>query len=93
METISNTIALYARVSSVEQAKGVSIDAQLKRLHDYARFKEWTVSEEFVDPGWSGKDDNRPGLKHLMAAAESGSVGTVIVCKIDRLMRNARLLL
>lgn len=53
----------------MEQTKGVSIEAQLDRLRNYAKFKEWIVSEEFIDAGWSGKDDNRPDFKRLMSAA------------------------
>ncbi len=90
---MGNRIVLYARVSTMEQTKGVSIEAQLDRLRNYAKFKEWIVSEEFVDAGWSGKDDNRPAFKRLMSVASSGDIGTVVVCKIDRLMRNARLML
>lgn len=90
---MGNRIVLYARVSTMEQTKGVSIEAQLDRLRNYAKFKEWIVSEEFVDAGWSGKDDNRPDFKRLMLVARSGDIGTVLVCKIDRLMRNARLML
>lgn len=86
-------IGTYCRVSTMEQTKGVSIEAQLERLRNYAKFKEWTTAREFIDPGWSGKDDNRPGLKGLMAAARRGDVDVVIVTKIDRLMRNTRLLL
>jgi len=83
----------YGRVSSLEQAKGVSIEAQLERLRNFAQFKEWPIPHEYTDGGWSGKDDNRPGLRSLMAAARRGEVDVVIVTKIDRLMRNTRLLL
>lgn len=85
-------VVVYTRVSTLEQTKGVSIEAQLDRLRSYAKFQGWTIKDKFVDPGWSGKDDNRPGLRHLMASCRNGDVGTVVVCKIDRLMRNARLL-
>ena len=90
---MESRVASYARVSTVEQVKGVSIETQLDRLQNYAKFKEWTISDEFVDAGWSGKDDNRPGLKRLIAAARRGYIDVVVVCKIDRLMRNTRLLL
>jgi len=86
-------VVVYTRVSTLEQTKGVSIEAQLDRLRSYAKFQGWTIKDEFVDAGWSGKDDNRPGLRRLMASCRNGDVGTVVVCKIDRLMRNARLLL
>ncbi len=90
---MESRVALYTRVSTVEQVKGVSIETQLDRLQNYAKFKEWIISDEFIDAGWSGKDDNRPGLKRLMATARRGYIDVVVVCKIDRLMRNTRLLL
>ncbi len=88
-----NRVVSYGRVSTLEQTRGVSIEAQLERLRNYSRFKEWTVAREFTDGGWSGKDDNRPGLRSLISAARRGDVDVVIVTKIDRLMRNTRLLL
>jgi site-specific DNA recombinase len=88
-----NRVASYGRVSTLEQARGISIAAQLERLRNYAKFKEWTIAREFTDGGWSGKDDNRPGLKSLMSAARRGDVDIVIITKIDRLMRNTRRLL
>ncbi len=90
---MESRVALYTRVSTIEQVKGVSIETQLNRLRNYAKFKEWTISDEFVDAGWSGKDDNRPSLKRLMTTAHRGYIDVVVVCKIDRLMRNTRLLL
>ncbi|MFC1902753.1 recombinase family protein [Chloroflexota bacterium] len=90
---MDNEVVAYTRVSTLEQTKGVSIEAQLDRLRSYAKFQEWTIVDEFIDAGWSGKDDNRPGLRRLMASCRNGGIGTVVVCKIDRLMRNARLLL
>lgn len=87
-------IALYARVSTEEQAKeGDSIETQLQRLRSYVKFRDWLIQDEFVDPGWSGKDDNRPGLKRLIIEAEKARIDTVVVTKLDRFMRNTRLLL
>jgi len=95
MEIVEKTrVALYSRVSTEEQAKeGVSIDTQLDRLRNCTKFKEWTIFNEFVDPGWSGKDDNRPSLKRLMVAAQRKHIDVVTVTKLDRFMRNTLLLL
>ena len=51
---------LYSRVSTKEQTEGVSIDSQLDRLRSYSKFKAWDIWDEVSDPGYSGKDDNRP---------------------------------
>lgn len=86
--------AIYVRVSTEEQAKkGLSIEEQLEKLHKYADLMEWKVSGEFRDEGWSGKDDDRPELRRLMAAVQQKLVDVVVVTKLDRFMRNTRLLL
>lgn len=86
--------ALYVRVSTEEQAKeGVSIDEQLQKLRHFAKYKGWDIWNEFIDDGWSGKDDNRPALRRLMQEARDKHVDMVAVTKLDRFMRNTRLLL
>ncbi|MFC1944698.1 recombinase family protein [Chloroflexota bacterium] len=86
--------ALYVRVSTEEQAReGTSIDAQLDRLRHYAKFKSWHIVGEFKDEGVSGKDDNRPELRRLMTIAQRKQVDIIAVSKLDRFMRNTRLLL
>ncbi len=48
---MGNKIVVYTRVSTFEQTKGVSIEAQLDRLRSYAKFQGWTIKDEFVDAG------------------------------------------
>lgn len=55
-------IALYARVSTDEQAEGHSIDAQLEKLREFAKEKGCRIYKEYVDIGYSGGTDDRPGL-------------------------------
>ena len=73
---MGNGVVVHTRVSTLEQTKGVSIEAQLDGLRSYAEFREWTIKDEFTDAGWSGKDDNRPGLRRLMASCRNGDVVT-----------------
>ena len=68
---MESRVALYTRVSTVEQVKGVSIETQLDRLRNYAKFKEWTISDEFADAGWSGKDES-PWLKTSNGGSSRG---------------------
>jgi site-specific DNA recombinase len=44
-------------------------------------------------PGFSGKDDKRPGLESLRRDAKAGYFEKVIVWRLDRLARNLRLIL
>ena len=53
--TIGKRAAIYARVSTVEQAEeGYSIEAQLKSLREVCEAKGFELIEEYVDGGISG---------------------------------------
>jgi site-specific DNA recombinase len=87
-------VAIYARVSSQEQAvEGVSIEAQLAALRAYAKSQGWEVVDEYIDGGYSGGTDDRPALKRLLIDANQRRFNIVAVCKLDRYFRNLRLLL
>lgn len=87
-------VAVYARVSTTEQAvEGTSINHQLEQLTGYCMLQGWEIFRQYVDPGFTGKDDNRPELKHLMADAELKLFSKVVVYKLDRMARKLRLLL
>ncbi|MFI8712162.1 recombinase family protein [Brevibacillus brevis] len=84
------TIAIYARVSTEEQAEeGYSILAQLDTLKKYARQHGYIVSKEYKDEGISGKTiQKRPQLQQLLRDAKQGLFQEVIVWKINRISRN-----
>jgi len=87
-------VAIYARVSSQEQAtEGVSIEAQIAALKAYAKSQSWEIADEYIDGGFSGGTDDRPALKRLLIDAGRCSFNIVAVCKLDRFFRNLRLLL
>lgn len=87
-------VATYARVSTQEQAlEGTSLDFQDSQLLAYCQLQGWSVINSYSDPGYSGKDGNRPGLEKLLADAKIGLFDKVLVYKLDRLARNLRLLL
>ncbi len=86
--------AVYCRVSSDERLEQEfnSIDAQKEAGQSYVasqRSEGWIpVVDDYDDPGFSGGNTERPGLKRLMADIERGLVDIVVVYKIDRLTRN-----
>ena len=54
-------VAIYMRVSTEDQAKeGYSLENQLNRLRDYCRAREWEISGEYVDEGYTGRNTRRP---------------------------------
>ena len=87
-------VAVYARVSTQEQAdSGTSLETQSEQLESYCKFQGWQIVQSYVDAGYTGKDDNRPGLKRLQSDAKLGLFDKVIVYRMDRLARSLRLLL
>ena len=84
-------VGLYPRVSTQEQAKeGYSIPEQIERLTKYCEAMQWTVYKIYTDPGYSGGDMNRPGLKDMIRDVEAGKLDKVIVYKLDRLSRSQK---
>ncbi len=86
--------AVYCRVSTDERLDQSfnSIDAQREAGKAYVesqRTENWSlVADDYLDPGFSGGNMERPGLRRLMADIEAGGVDIVIVYKIDRLTRS-----
>ncbi len=76
-------VALYARVSTVDQAP----ENQLDVLRAFAQARNWTT-REFVDHGVSGAKERRPGLDALVAAVRSRKIDVVACTKLDRLARS-----
>ena len=83
-------VALYVRVSSHEQVEGYSIGEQTERLQKYAEAMDWDVSKIYVDPGYSGGNTDRPGLKELLKDIKKGDINKVVVYKLDRLSRSQK---
>jgi site-specific DNA recombinase len=90
--------AIYLRVSTDDQAQnGYGLDVQREKCRAMALVKGWDVANIhiFTDEGISGTLDpsERPALAALLAAAENGEIGAVIVLALDRLGRKTRLVL
>lgn len=81
-------VVMYVRVSSKEQVDGYSIGEQIERLEKYADAMEWEIVKTFVDPGYSGGNTDRPGLKEMIKEIEKGGIDKVVVYKLDRLSRS-----
>ena len=81
----------YARVSTREQAEeGYSIGAQTDKLRAYCSAMDWTITGEYVDPGFSGGKLERPAIQKLMADVKAGGADLVLVKKLDRLSRSQK---
>lgn len=80
-------VAAYVRVSTDRQAdEGYSIPQQTERVTAYCKAKDWNLVKIYTDPGFSGKDTNRPALQKLIKELDSYDI--VLVNKLDRLSRS-----
>lgn len=83
--------ALYARVSTLEQAReGYSIEGQQERLQAFAVSKDYIAYKPYVDPGYSGGNTDRPALKAMIRDIKAGLIDVVVVYKLDRLSRRQK---
>ncbi|APV43887.1 Site-specific DNA recombinase [Dehalogenimonas formicexedens] len=84
-----NTGAIYARVSTEDQATGgTSLGTQVQKAMLKAQELGWNVPEGYIiTEDHSGKDLHRPGLKKALELARSRSITGIIFFTLDRLYR------
>jgi len=81
--------AIYTRVSTEDQAKeGFSLDAQLDKLRSYCKARDWDIGGEYIDDGYSGRNERRPAYQRMFE--ESNNWDTILVIKMDRIHRNSK---
>ncbi len=89
MENGVKKVAIYARVSTEDQAKeGFSLDSQLEKLRSYCKARGWEIAGEYVDDGYSGRDIRRPAYQKMMEDIDKWDV--LLVMKMDRIHRNSK---
>ena len=83
--------AIYTRVSTQEQADhNLSLESQEKATRSYCDAQGWSVVDVYVDGGYSGMTEQRPGLERLMRDVEAGLLDAVVVWRQDRFYRKQR---
>ena len=82
-------VAIYSRVSTIEQAEeGYSIDEQERLLIEWCKKMGYEVYKCYADRGISGKNiKSRPALKELLSDAEEKKFQMVLSWKINRISR------
>ena len=83
-------VALYARVSLEEQARGYSIQEQVHAGESYTTVHKWTVVDIYKDEGFSGTNARRPAFQRMLRDVRHGRIDAIVVHKIDRFYRNAQ---
>lgn len=84
-------IACYIRVSSQEQKlHGISLDAQIDKLTEYAKTHNLKIVEWYKDEGVSGRKliKNRPELQRMLNDAHAKKFDRIIFIKLDRFFRS-----
>lgn len=86
---MSKRVAIYCRVSTVEQAEeGYSIDEQNLKIREYCEREGHEIYNLYEDRGISGKNiTNRPGIKQLLHDVTENKFDLVIVWKLNRISR------
>jgi site-specific DNA recombinase len=83
-------VALYARVSSEQQAEAKTIESQIAEIRTRITADGFDLANvlEFVDDGYSGSTVVRPALERLRDVAAAGGMDRLYVHCPDRFARN-----
>jgi site-specific DNA recombinase len=89
MSSTQLQVAIYARVSSEQQATANTIESQLAALQQRVKADKFSLGTEFqfVDEGYSGATLVRPALERLRDLAADGGLDRLYVHSPDRLAR------
>lgn len=84
-------VACYIRVSTEEQKlHGISLDAQIDKLTEYAQKHNLKIVEWYKDEGVSGRKliKNRPELQRMLFDAQEKKFDRILFIKLDRFFRS-----
>jgi DNA invertase Pin-like site-specific DNA recombinase len=89
-ELSNKRVAIYARFSSDKQ-NDASIEDQVHRAREWLRSHggDPDVAQIFPDFAISGASMDRPGMRSLMYAVESGAIDLIVTESVDRISRDA----
>jgi DNA invertase Pin-like site-specific DNA recombinase len=88
-ENNMNKVYSVVRVSSVSQSDNTSLTHQKNVIQNYCEMNDLNIIE-IVEEVYSGTTKDRDGLNYLMDKVKNGECDTIVVYKIDRLMRDFR---
>lgn len=87
---VGRRVALYTRVSTEEQRRGLSLAAQLETLQAYAQRNKLHVVDVYTDEGFSARKPykKRPEFMRMISDVQAGRLDLILIIKIDRFFRN-----
>lgn len=71
-----------------EIGEAISIGTQRQLLMKFAKENGISVTQEYLDDGFSGTSFDRPGFQHMLADIEDGKINCVLVKDMSRFGRN-----
>lgn len=80
-------VVIYARYSCSGQREE-SIEGQLKACHKYAKENNYKIINEYIDRASTGRNDNRPQFKKMIADSEKGAFQAILLYQFDRFARD-----
>src|ERR1044071_8562450 len=87
----SQTVGVWIRVSTEDQARGESPEHHEERARSYAKSRGGQVKEVYDLAGQSGKAvSQHPEAKRMMKDIERGHITGLVFSKLARLSRNRR---
>jgi site-specific DNA recombinase len=88
-------VAVYARVSSEDQAERGTIENQLEFARKYCDLHQLDIFDWYKDDGVTGTIplEQRPEGRRLLEDAQAGRFELLLIYRLDRLGRSARIIL
>ncbi len=90
--SVASRAALYLRVSTTRQAEvDLSIPDQRLQTAAYCERQGWPVIAEYIEPGASAMDDNRPEFQRMIERAcdDDHPFEVIVVHSFSRFFRDA----
>lgn len=84
-------VVSYLRVSTGRQAESdLSIPDQRRQIERYCVARNWTIVEDYVEPGSSATDDRRPAFQKMIdaALAKPPAFNIILVHSFSRFFRD-----
>lgn len=84
----------YTRISDTEQSlDGLSLDTQARTIKLECERRGWELVDVIKDDGYTGTNDNRPGLQRALGMlAKRNRPDAIVVARLDRLTRSLKFL-
>lgn len=83
--------AIYARTAVSQVSTNHALASQVEQCKEYCTRQGYKLLHIYQDEGFSGTQEDRPGLNALRELAKQNEINTLVVCSTERLFRNTSL--